>query len=246
MSKQKDLKYKDANWYGTVLSGITSAFNKFVSIFKKHGFVYSMLVMILLVCFYTLIINPIRIDKIVEKRIETMYSNEKQKEAESMQRRLKADQIVGDIMTRLIDKFPEIHRCLILEAHNSLKSLQNVDFLYFSCTTEMLTPNSRHFNYLSEDLQRQMRVNLIGQNMVNTLKHRQYIEYKNISECKHPDHRLIHKLADAGDQEAIFIPFLNEYDEPVILLVISGTELQTKDIVEYVSEFKKQIEACLM
>ena len=237
---------KDATWYSSILSGITSALGKFVTIFKKHGFVYVTLVLILFVSCYTLIINPIRIDKIVEKRFETMYETEKQKEAETIQRRLEADEIVGDIMTRMIDRFPNIHRCLLLEAHNSLKSLQNVDFLYYSCTMEMLTPNSRHFNYLSEDLQRQMRANLIGQNMVNTLKHRAFIFYDNINDCKHPDHRLIHKLAGAGDNQALIIPFTNESNEPVILLVISGDELPVDEIVSYVNDFRKQISSCLM
>lgn len=236
----------NGGWYANVLGGITGSFSKFVGVFRKHGFIYSALAMVLFICSYTLIINPIRVDKILEKRFETMYNNEKQKEQETMQRRIKADEIIGDIMTRLIDKFPAIHRCLILEAHNSLKNLQSVDFLYYSCSTEMLTPNSRHFNYLSDDLQRQMRVNLIGNNMINTLKHRPFILYDNITECKHPEHRLIHKLADAGDNETIIFPFLNEFDEPVILLVISGDSLPTSEIVEYVSEFKKQIESCLM
>lgn len=235
-----------ASWYTAILNGMTGALSKFVSIFKKHGFVYVTLVLILFVSCYTLIINPIRIDKLVEKRIENMYDQEKQREAETMQRRIKADQIVGDIMTRMVDKFPAIHRVLLLEAHNSLKSLQNVDFLYFSATMEMLTPNSRHMVYLADDLQRQMRLNLVGNNMIQTLKHRNFIYYDNISECKHPEHRLIHKLADAGDGEAIIIPFLNDNDEPVMLLVVSGEELPVNDIIEYVDEFRKQIEACLM
>lgn len=241
-----DTNYNNSNWYTSILNGIASALGKFVSVFKHNGLIYTALVMVLFICFYTLVINPIRVDKIVEQRFETIYQTERQKEAETINRRLQADEIVGDIMTRMIDKFPAIHRCLLLEAHNSLKSLQNVDFLYYSCTMEMLTPNSRHFTYLSEDLQRQMRVNLIGQNMVNTLKHRDYIFYDSIAECKHPDHRLIHKLANAGDSEAIIIPFTNESYEPVILLVISGDELPVSDIVEYVSEFRKQIESCLM
>ena len=234
------------SWVVNILNGIAGAAGKLIKTFKTHGVAVSAFVLLLLVCAYTLIINPIRIDKIVEQRFETMYQTEKTKEAESMQRRIQADEIVGDIMTKMIDRFPNIHRCLLLEAHNSLKSLQNVDFLYYSCTTEMLTPNSRHFNYLSEDLQRQMRVNLIGQNMVNTLKHRAFIFYDSISDCKHPDHRLIHKLANAGDNQCLIIPFTNESNEPVILLVISGDELPTEEIIDYVNDFKKQIEACLM
>lgn len=237
---------KDSSWYVAILNGIAGAAGKLINTFKKHGFAFSAFTLLILVCAYTLVINPIRVDKIVEKRFEMMYSNERQKEAETIQRRLEADEIVGDIMTKMIDRFPEIHRCLLLEAHNSLKSLQNVDFLYYSCTMEMLTPNSRHFNYLSEDLQRQMRVNLIGQNMVNTLKHRPFIFYDSISECKHPDHRLIHKLANAGDNQCLIIPFINDSNEPVILLVISGDDLPTDDIIDYVNDFRKQIQSCLM
>lgn len=246
MKDKRNAGGKTGNWYDTMLNGMASAFGKFVSAFKKHGLLFSTFVMVLFVLCYTLIINPIRLDRIVESRLETAYQKGKQEEAESMQRRLKADQIVGDIMTRMIDKFPDIHRCLVLEAHNSLRSLQMIDFLYYSCTMEMLTPNSRHFNYLSDDLQRQMRSNLIGQNMVNTLKHREYIIYDDIQECHHPDHRLIHKLADAGDSQCIIVPFLNEEDDPVILLIVSGNELPTDDIIDYISTFKKQIEQCLM
>ena len=58
------------------------------------------------------------------------------------------------MMVRLIDKYENIHRILLLEKHNSLQSLSGVDFLYLSCSMEMLTPNSMHLKYLSEDLQK--------------------------------------------------------------------------------------------
>lgn len=232
-----------------VMSGITTAFNKFVNIFKKNGFVYSLLAMLALICFYTLVINPIRVDKIVEKRFEMMYEQSRKKETdelmEAMNRRLSADMVVGDIMTKLIDKFENIHRVLLLEAHNSIQNHGGVDFLYYSCSMEMLSPNSRHLNYLSEDLQRQVRVNLLGHNMIQTLKHRDFLFYENLSQCKHPDHRLIHKLAFAGDSEAILIPFISA-GEPNVILVVSGEQLPVVTIVEYISEFKKQIESSLM
>lgn len=237
-------------WINKILSGVTTTLGKFIAIFKKNGFVYSLLAMLALVCLYTLIINPIRVDKIVEKRFETMYEQTKQKETDeivnAMNRRLSADMVIGDIMTRLIDKYENIHRVLLIEAHNSLRNISGgVDFLYYSCSMEMLSPNSRHLSYLSEDLQRQVRVNLLGNNMIQTLKHRNFLYYDKLAECRHPDHRLIHKLAGAGDSEAILIPFISQ-GEPNVILVVSGEQLPVDDIVDYISQFKRQIESSLM
>lgn len=237
---------KQLNWYNSILNTISDVASKFIRAFKKNGFIFSFATMMVFILIYCTIINPINVGKIVERKLLT----EKEKSIEAnelaMQRRLEADEIVGDIMTKIVDKFESVHRVMMLEAHNSLQSLQGIDFLYYSCTSEMLTPNSRNFNYLSDDIQRSMRANLIGNNMLQTLKHRDYILYDNIAECNHPQHRLIHKLADAGDSQAILIPFLNNKKDPVILLVISGDNLPTNEIIEYVNEHKKSIEQCLM
>lgn len=244
----------EKGWFANALSQVAKTLNSFILIFKKHGFLYSLIILVIFTCFYTLLINPIRIDKIVEKSIENAYTENKQKENEEKQiailRRIEANNIIGDISAKLIDKYSTgstgIRRVLILEAHNSIKTLQNIDLLYYSCSSEMLSPHARHLVYLSEDLQRQMQMNLIGINMINTLKHRNYLFYDRMSECQHPEHRLIHKLSSTGDNECIIIPFLSETNYPVILLVISGDNLPVNDIVEYVNEFKKQIENCLM
>lgn len=236
-------------WYSNILNQICKALNSFIAIFKKHGTIYTILIMVLFIIFYSAIINPIRVGDIIQSKLTTeiqkVKDEEQTKQQLSMERRLEANNIISDIMQKLVDKFPNIHRVMMLEAHNSLQSLQGVDFLYYSCSYEALTPNSREFIYLSDDLQRQMRVNLIGNNMINTLKHRSYIYYPEIKKCRHTDHRLIHKLAQYDD-ECIIIPFLNEKDDPVILLVISGDEMPVNDIFEYVNEFRKQIDNCLM
>ena len=236
----------ELKWYNIILNSISDATSKFLTAFKKNGLVFSSLSMIVFILIYCTVINPINVGKIVERKL--LSEKEKSIEANeiAMQRRLEADEIVGDIMAKIVDKFDSVHRVMLLEAHNSLQSLQGIDFLYYSCTSEMLTPNSRNFNYLSDDIQRSMRANLIGNNMLQTLKHRNFIFYDNIKECNHPQHRLIHKIADAGDSQVILIPFMNDKKDPVILLVISGDNLPTNDIIEYVNEHKKQIENCLM
>lgn len=240
MNKDAD---KESGWYANVLGGITNALGKFVGIFRKHGFVYSALAMVLFVSCYTLIINPIRVDKIVEKRFEKMYQTEKQKEAENVQNRIKADEIIGGIMTEIVDKFPEVQRILLLESHNSIRTTTSKDILFMTATMEMLTPNSRHFEYVSEDLQKQIRHNLMG-GILNTLKYRDYIYYDSVQNCVHPEHRLLIKLKSVGDKEALLIPFKQD-DMVQSVLVITGGKLPVDDIINYVNMFKSQIERTL-
>lgn len=245
MKKRNNTGEKSGNWYDTMLNGMASAFGKFVAAFKKHGLLFSTFVMVLFVVCYTLIINPVRLDRIVESRLETAYQREKKMEADAMEKRLKADEIVGGIMTKIVDKFPEVQRVLLLECHNSITSTMGTDLLFLSCTMEMLTPNSRQLNYISEDLQRQVRHNLMG-GILNTLKYRDYIYYDDVQHCTHAEHRLLLKLKSVGDKEAILIPYRDDDDVIQMVLVITGDELPTDDIIEYISTFKKQIEQCLM
>ena len=236
----------NTNWYNSVLTSISDIIGKFIGVFKKNGFKFSLGGVIVFLIAYTLIINPIRIDRIIEKRFETEKERVMEETELSMQKRLMADELIGNIMTKMVDKFESVHRVMLLEGHNSIQNRNGIHFSYFSCTAEMLTPNSRHYNYLSEDLQRQQRNTLIGINMINTLKHREYIFYDNIKDCQHPEHRLIHKIADnSEDNEVIIYPFLNKSNEPIILIVVSGNDLPIKEIIEYINEYKRQIEDCL-
>lgn len=235
------------SWYNIALNSIGNVASKFIGAFKKNGFLLSFGAMMVFILVYSVVINPIRIDRILEKK----FAEEKEKVIEetelSMQKRLLADEMIGNIMTKMVDRYENVHRVLLLEAHNSIQNRNGIHFAYFSATAEMLTNNSRTFYYLSEDLQRQQRNTLIGIEMINTLKHREYVYYPNIKLCKHPQHRLIHKIADnSDDNELIIYPFLNKSNEPIILIVVSGNELPIDDIVSFINDYRKNIEECLM
>ncbi len=120
-------------------------------------------------------------------------------------------------------------------------SLGNVDFLYLSCSLEMLNPNATNLSYISEDLQRQVVLNLLGNDMLGMLKHKDYIYYKDVAKYTHPQHRLIHKLKNAGDKETLLIPFKDANHRPLLLLVISGENIQVEEIIDYINQFTKQI-----
>lgn len=244
--EENNIETNDRGWVSNILNGISKAFNSFVGVFKKHGFIYSLIGLCLFAALYCIIMNPININKIIQKRFETEKENIKIEQEMAMEKRVQANEIINDISIRMIDKFEQINRVLLLESHNSLQSLSGVDFLYFSCSFEMLTPNSRHLDYVSEDLQRQMQTNLIGVNMLNTLKHRDYIVYDSIQNCHHTDHRLLHKLAKAGDTDTILLSFVNKQNLIAFILVISGSNMPTEEIVDYFNDFIPQIEANLL
>ena len=86
----------------------------------------------------------------------------------------------------------------------------------------------------------------MGNDMINTLKHRDYLYYPDVSSCKHPQHRLIHKLRDAGDKECVIIPFKDSNHRPLLLFVITGENLDVEGITEYIQQFSKTIEDCLL
>lgn len=227
-------------WIANVLSSVSVSFNKFIAIFKKNGLLYSLLIMLIFIIFWCFIIHPININDIVQKQLENQIINQKEQTQQAIERRYKADEIVGDIMANLLDKY-NVNRVLLLEKHNSVVSLGNVDFLYLSCSLEMLNPNSDNLSYISEDLQRQVVLNLLGNDMLGMLKHKDYIYYKDVAKCTHPQHRLIHKLKNAGDKETLLIPFKDANHRPLLLLVISGENIQVKEIIDYINQFSKQI-----
>lgn len=239
------MKNNDINWYNTVLTSISDVASKFIRAFKKNGFFLSFGAMMVFVVVYTLVINPIRLDKIVERRFTTEKERIAEENELALQKRLQADEIVGQIMTRLTDKFPEIQRVLLLEGHNGTKTFGNTDLLFLTCTMEMLTNSSRNMEYVADNLQRQIKQNLIG-GFSNTLKHREYIYYSDIQSCQHYDHRLFQKLKSVGDKECLLIPYKDNNNIIQLLLVITGENLQVDEITEYVGEFKQEIERCLM
>lgn len=231
-------------FFNNVIDSIVNGYEKFIKIIKKHGLGYSILIMILFIIFWTLIINPIRFNNIIEDRLkshtEQVNQEETEKVEELIERRYKANEICGDIMSKLLFKF-NANRVLLLEKHNSVKSLGNVDFLYLSCSLEMLDTHNPDTDYISEDLQRQMTVNLLGNDVIGLLKHSKYLYYNNLQDYKRNQCRLLNKLKEAGEKEALIYPFCDKNHRPILILVVCGDNLNVKEILDYIDEFNKQI-----
>lgn len=240
---------ENKGFFNNILDSVVNAWDKSIKIVKKHGILYSIFIMIILIAFWTLVINPIRINDIVEKRLNIYWEESKKEQTEQKQelieRRYQANEIVGDIMSKLLFKY-KANRVLLLEKHNSVNSLGNVDFLYLSCTLEMLDNNNPDIDYISEDLQRQMTVNLLGNDVIGLLKHSKYLYYQNLQNYKKSQCRLLNKLKAEGEKEVIIYPFCDKNHRPLIILVIAGDELNVKEIINYIDDFNKQISDLLI
>ena len=231
------------------LQHIGNAYNKMCAAMSKHGILIGIIVALVIVLVYSALIHPININSIVEKAFEKekqeILSETEKAVNLAVEKRINADNVIGNMMVHLTEKFEPIQRVLLLEGHNGTKTFGNADLIFMTCTMEMLTDNSRNMSYVADDLQRQIKYNLLGQ-FTNTLKYKKYFYQPDISMCSHNEHRLFQKLKASGDKEVILYPFLDSNDIIQLLLVITGVNLPVDDIIYYIDEHKKVIEDCLM
>lgn len=230
--------------FNNIIDSVVNAWEKSVKLVKKHGIMYSIFIMLIFVFFWTLIVNPIRINNILEERLKMQWQQSQQEQVEQKQelidRRYQANEAVADIMTKLLYKF-KCNRVMLLEKHNSVQSLGNVDFLYLSCSLEMIDLNNPTTDYISEDLQRQMTVNLLGNDVIGLLKHSKYLFYDDLQNYNKSQCRLLNKLKKQGEQQALIIPFTDKNHRPLLIMVICGNNLNVKEIYSYVEDHSKQI-----
>lgn len=237
------MENNDKSLYPNILNAIAESFNTFVKTFKKNGLVTCAIIMFLFIMLWTFIINPIHIGDIIQRKIEMQYELQQQKQSalseELIERRYEANDVIGDIMNRILNTF-NCNRILLLEKHNSLKTLGQVDFLYLSASIELVDCDKDNIHYMTEDLQRQVVYSLLGADINSLLKHNKYLYY-NLSNHKHNNSRLLNKLSEQGEQEVILYPFNDSKHRPLLIMVICGNDLDVDGIVKYVDGLSKQI-----
>lgn len=114
-----------------LLTTITTAFSKFVGVIKKNGVAVTTYGVLLLIVLYSVVVNPINIEKILNER----EIDDKKQHVESVEKRLMADQLVPPILENIRLKFG-LDRVCLLEMHNSTQNINHVSFLYMSLTYE--------------------------------------------------------------------------------------------------------------
>lgn len=241
---------ENKGWISQVFESITNGFTNVLASIKQHGWKTALYTFIIVGLLWSIVINPIRIGDMVqtqwEKHLETEKVVNDEKTEESISRREKANFFVSELMLNVIDKFDNVNRVLLLEKHNGSQSLKGVDFLYSSCTYELVNNDITDPLFLYEDLQKQTNLNLLGSNLIQTLKHKEYVYFDDLEKQKNNQCRLLRKLYNGGDKQCIIFSFKDNNHRPIILLVISGDNLNDKSIEEYIGQFKKQIEELLI
>lgn len=237
-------------WFANVLSSVSTTFSKFIAIFKKNGVLYTILMMILFIIFWSLIINPIRVNDIIEKRLEHQYQQELKQVAETKlaaeEKRYNADALITPIMEDIVEKF-NVDRALLFEAHNSTTNISGIDFLFYSSTYEVVNYDDYNLDYIGDNFQRQYISNMLGSEIMTMLSHKDYLYYSSLSNYKRNKSRLLTKLNKFGVQNCLIIPIKNNKQQPILLLVIcNNNTMEAKTIYDYFKPFEKQLEQSLI
>lgn len=232
-------------WFANVLSSVSTTFAKFIAIFKKNGLLYTILMMVLFIVFWSLIINPIRVNNIIEKRLEHQWEIEKEHvmstKNDAEEKRYNADELITPIMDDIQRKF-NLDRVLLMESHNNSTNISGVDFLFYSNTYESINLEDNSVDYIGDSFQRQYIHTLIGKELFLRLKHSNYLYYNDLNNYKRSKSRLLVKLGKFGANNALLIPIKNGKQQPVLLMVIANRDsVNSEQIYNYFKPFEKQI-----
>ena len=242
----EDRDSQNKGWLGTLLESIVNAYTKLLEGVKKHGFKWAILSLLIILMLYCFIISPVHIGDMIEHKFYQQKEMVDEATEESIIRREKANYFVSELMLNVMERYKGVNRVLLLEKHNGQSNLKGVDFLYSSCTYELVSDSIQHPQYLFEDLQKQTNINLLGSNSIQTLKHKDFLYFDNLEKQSNNHLRLLRKLKHVGDSEAIIFSFKDSKHRPIIMLVISGENLDVRNISEYITSYKKQIEELLI
>lgn len=235
------------------MSSIIQAFNNFVNVFKQNGLVTVTFVLMLFMLLYSFVINPVNINDIVQQTLIKEKSVNIEMQEQSIDRRIKADKIINEMMEHIVDNF-NVNRCLMLEIHNGTSNLAGVDYLYYTATNEVIsTANSdehadeHDIEYVADMFQRQNISNFIGTTTYNKLKYKAYVYYDNLDNYARNQYRLVHKMKLIGAESMMLVPFVKN-DIPMAILLVSSKDksMNARDIYDCVDSYKNIIEANLM
>lgn len=237
---------ENKSWISQVFESITNGFNNVLASIKKHGWKTALYTFIIVGLLWSIILNPIRVGDMVQdqwqKHLETEKVLIEEHTEESIIRREKANYFVSELMLNVLDKYDDVNRIILMEMHNGSSNLKGVDFIYSSSTYELINNDIEDPQYLFEDLQKQTNLNLFGINLLQTLKHRDYVFIDNVEKEKSNQCRLLRKLSRVGDTQCVIFSFKDHNHRPIINLIISGNNLDVKSMEEYISTFRNQIE----
>lgn len=236
---------ENKGWISEIVTAVITAFNKFISIFKNNGIIYSLVLMLIFILFHTLIVNPIRLDNLLEQRLQHQWEKEKKEEVEKKQenedKRLKADELITPIMEELQAKY-NLDRVILFEAHNNSTNIANLPFLFYSASYEVINIDDYDTDYISDSFQRQYTTNFLGNENFVMLQHKDYLYFNNLKNYKRNKSRLLVKMKRLSIDNVMLIPIHNKKQQPILLLVIcNNNPINCDEVFDYLKPFLNQI-----
>ena len=234
----------------TLLTSLSAAFNKFVLTFKRNGLLYTTIILLLFILTFTLIINPIRFDNIVEEQIERHYDKTKDEEQKQKNnndvKRIKADEIITPLLEDIQSKF-QLDRVILFESHNNTENISHCPFLFYSATYEVIDCDDYAIDYISDSFQRQYTSNFLATEVMTMLKHKDYIYYDNLQDYNRNNSRVLIKWKRFGIKNAMIIPIHSKEGQVIMLIVVCNNETIDCDTVfKYLKPSLSQISQSLI
>ena len=234
----------------TLLTSLSTAFNKFVLTFRRNGLLYTTIILLLFILTFTLIINPIRIDNIVEEQIEKHYDktkNEEQKQkSENDVKRIKADEIITPLLEDIQSKF-QLDRVILFESHNNTENISHCPFLFYSATYEVIDCDDYSIDYISDSFQRQYTSNFLCNEVMTMLKHKDYIYYDNLQDYNRNKSRLLIKLKRFGIKNTMIIPIRSKEGQVIMIIVVCNNDaINCDEVYKYLKPSLSQISQSLI
>lgn len=188
----------------TILETIALAFSKFVGAVKRNGIAISTYCCLLLIFLYSVIINPINIENV----INTMQKNSEVAHTASVDKRLLADQLIPPILENIRYKY-NVDRVCILELHNSTENINKVSFLYMSVVYENFDYSNDSIDFISDSYQKQRTSEYYE--IFNELDEKGFMYFENLTEYQGDvNARLIRKVIKNGAQSMLLVPLINK------------------------------------
>lgn len=234
----------------TLLTSISTAFNKFVLTFKRNGLLYTTIILLLFILTFTLIINPIRIDSIVEEQIEKHYDMTKDEEQKQKSKndgkRIKADEIITPLLEDIQGKF-QLDRVILFESHNNTENIAHCPFLFYSATYEVIDCDDYAIDYISDSFQRQYTSNFLCNEVMTMLRHKDYIYYDNLQNYNRNKSRLLIKLKRFDVKNAMLIPIRSKEGQVIMLIVVCNNDaINCDEVFKYLKPSLSQISQSLI
>lgn len=234
----------------TLLTSLSTAFNRFVLTFKKNGLLYTTIILLLFILTFTLIINPIRIDSIVEEQIEKHYDmtkdEEQKQKSENDVKRIKADEIITPLLEDIQSKF-RLDRVILFESHNNTENISHCPFLFYSATYEVIDCDDYAIDYISDSFQRQYTSNFLCNEVMTMLKHKDYIYYDNLQDYNRNKSRLLIKLKKFDVKNAMLIPIRSNEGQVIMIIVVCNNEtIDCEEVFKYLKPSLSQISQSLI